>query len=341
MTSVTAPPAGVPPLRIAIVGAGIAGIGCATALRGAGHAVTLFDKGRRAGGRVATRRVDGLQFNHGAQYATARGDGFRAVLAALQRDGAAAPWPEAGAGRWAGVPGMSALPARLADACGATFALGRHVAHLRPEDGGWVLRHLPAAEARPGQVVETGEAERFDAVLLAVPHAQATPLLRAAGHDRFARALDAVTVAPCWTLMAAFETRVEAPDVQRPTDAPLAWIAREGSRPGGDAGVPDRWVANASPAWSREWLERDAGAVAAALLASFRDMTGAGAAPLHVAAHRWRFALTERPLGEPALWDGPRRIGVCGDWCLDGRVEAAWESGSALARLVSQQRTGE
>ena len=43
------------PIRIAIVGAGMAGIAAAHALRQNGVAVALFDKARAAGGRIATR----------------------------------------------------------------------------------------------------------------------------------------------------------------------------------------------------------------------------------------------------------------------------------------------
>ena len=319
-------------MRIAIVGAGIAGLACAAAL--GGHAVTVFDKGRRPGGRVATRRAGALRFNHGAQYATARGEGFRAVIDRLRAEGAVAAWPAAGEGRWAGLPGMSALPASLAAACGATLLPERHVANLRRDGDGWAVRHLAAADARPGEVTDTGgTVERFDAVLLAVPHAQAAPLLRVAGQAAFADAVAAVVVAPCWTLMLAFDDRVPGEAVRRDGGADLAWIARENSRPG-EGGGPDRWVANASPALSRQWLERDAAAVTPDLVALFRAATGAATAPAYAAAHRWRYALTERALGEPALWDATGRIGACGDWCLDGRVEAAWESGAALAARI-------
>ena len=42
----------------------------------------------------------------------------------------------------------------------------------------------------------------------------------------------------------------------------------------------------------------------------------------------------ETPLGQEYLWDRSARIGVCGDWCLGARVEAAYDSGVALARAV-------
>ncbi|MGB3738089.1 MAG: FAD-dependent oxidoreductase, partial [Pontixanthobacter sp.] len=43
---------------VAIIGAGMAGLSCATQLSAQGFAVRLFDKGRGAGGRMAARRVD-------------------------------------------------------------------------------------------------------------------------------------------------------------------------------------------------------------------------------------------------------------------------------------------
>ena len=147
--------------RIAVVGAGIAGLACATELSALGVAVTVFDKGRGVGGRVATRREGSMHFNHGAQYVTARGASFRALLDFLVADGAAAPWPAAGAGRWTGMPGMSALARHMAAESGAEMRLGQQVLFLRDDEVGWLLRAVPAKEAFPGEVlVEGGAVER-------------------------------------------------------------------------------------------------------------------------------------------------------------------------------------
>lgn len=45
-------------MRIGAIGAGMAGLSCAQALRRQGHAVVLFDKGRGPGGRMSSRRID-------------------------------------------------------------------------------------------------------------------------------------------------------------------------------------------------------------------------------------------------------------------------------------------
>ena len=77
---------------IAIIGAGISGLSCASQLQQAGINVTLFDKSRGTGGRMSTRRGEGWQCDHGAQYFTARDPAFRAEVARWQAAGVAAPW---------------------------------------------------------------------------------------------------------------------------------------------------------------------------------------------------------------------------------------------------------
>mgnify|MGYP001382774367 CR=1 FL=1 len=70
------------PRHIAIVGAGMAGVACARTLVQAGHRVTLFEKSRGAGGRMATRRSEFGGFDHGAQFFTVRDERFRQALEA-------------------------------------------------------------------------------------------------------------------------------------------------------------------------------------------------------------------------------------------------------------------
>ena len=53
--------------HIAIIGAGMAGLAAARSLTQAGHTITLYEKSRGVGGRVATRRLEGCIMDHGAQ----------------------------------------------------------------------------------------------------------------------------------------------------------------------------------------------------------------------------------------------------------------------------------
>jgi predicted NAD/FAD-dependent oxidoreductase len=47
--------------------------------------------------------------------------------------------------------------------------------------------------------------------------------------------------------------------------------------------------------------------------------------------HRWLYAQTDQALGVSHLLDRNTGLGLCGDWCLGNRVEAAFVSGLELA----------
>jgi len=300
--------------NIAVIGAGMAGLTAARYLHNSGHRVTLFDKGRKPGGRLATRREATQRFNHGCQFFTARTPEFGKAMAAL----GAAPWPAAGAACRVGVPDMASLAEALAADLPAV-RLSAHVTALARDPSGWRLSLRDTPEMA------------FDTLILAVPAPQAAALI---GAHPFAARLSAVHMAPCWTVMLAFEDEPAGPDVVRPEGGPLSWIAREGSRP--QALPKAAYTLQASAAWSAAQLEAPADMVVAALTAAFAEATGITAAPAAAGAHRWRYALADAPLGEAFLWDAELRLGLCGDWCLAGRLEAAFLSGRGLGiRLAS------
>lgn len=310
---------------IAVIGAGAAGLACAARLVEAGREVRVFDKGRRPGGRIATRRIGDVSFNHGAQFATARDPAFVALLARFQQDGTVAGWPAASDGRdvrWVGVPGMSAMATALVGSL--TVETLSQVAFIRPDRS---VRIVPADTIAPGVVCDEGGSltEPFEAVLLAVPSPQAVLLL---GDHPFAARAAATRYVPSWTVMATFDPALPGPDVFRAKTGAVGWAARQSSLPGHSDG-PDAWVIQATAAWSAEHLEQDAAKIAPMLCAAFTAVV-----PATVAAQRWRYAQVEAAAGEPCLWDPKQRIGACGDWCLGGRVEAAWLSGRALAAAV-------
>nr|WP_321983828.1 FAD-dependent oxidoreductase [uncultured Lichenicoccus sp.] len=326
---------------VAVIGAGMAGLACANRLHAAGIAVTLFDKARRPGGRLATRRIDGFTFDHGAQFATARGSDFRNFLSEAGERVAA--WDPAELHpRWVGVPGMSSLAQAAVERGVGALWLQRQVTFLSRRADGWHIRHQDAAATRPGMIAEAGEqAGPFGRVVLAIPAPQAAGLLAATGH-RFAGAVGAVVMEPCWALMLGFAERqpgadrqtLEATgpdhgaDVQQP-EQPFSWIARDSSRPGHPA-LPDCWVGHAGTDWSRRHLEDEPDAVSISLRDAFAHVTGIAASPIHTAVHRWRFARNAAPFSQPFLRDDDG-LAVCGDWCLGGKVEGAFDSGSAVA----------
>lgn len=303
-------------MKVAIVGAGIAGLSCAVRLQEGGHGVTLFDKGRGAGGRMATRRVEtphgDLSFDYGAQYLTARDTGFLNAVRAWEAIGVVARWPVAGPDAWVGTPGMNAIIRQLA---AQTVVHWNHrVASIRRTAAGW---H-----------VDPSGAEAYDAIVVAVPAEQAAPLL--ALHDP-AMASEALACrsTPCWTAMLGFAAPLKiADDIVRDAGI-IGWAARNSAKPGRSAA--EAWVVQATPGWSNANLEDAVEDVVDALIAALAtQVAGAMPEPLVRIGHRWRYArATATDLG--SLWNEEELLGVAGDWLLAPRIESAWLSGRQLA----------
>jgi len=295
----------------------MAGLACAEALRSAAFEVTLFDKGRGAGGRMSTRRVataaGEASFDHGAQYFTVRDAAFQARVEAWRDAGQAAPWPAAGDDAWVGTPGMNAPVRQMAEAAGVHWST--RIEALSRDGDGWRIAD-----------------QIFDITLVATPAEQAWPLL-APWEAGFAAKAAETPSAPCWTVMAAFaEPLPFAADVLREQGL-IGWAARNSAKPGRSG--PESWVVQAGALWSRAHLEESAEAIVAPLLDALAERAGAPLpAPLSASAHRWRYAKSGSA-GDGLLWSAALRLGVCGDWLIGPRVEAAWLSGHRLAAAVT------
>ena len=344
------------PRHIAVIGAGIAGLACARTLTQAGHTVTVFEKGSRAGGRMATRASPFGGFDHGAQYFTVRDARFALALTTVPD--LCKPWSAntvrvldahgntvaaglpASESHQVATPGMNALPvqwARPLFAAGAVQAQTR-VTRLERTGGSatpWKLHTVgPDVDGQH----ERRSFDGVDTVVLAIPAWQARELLQNSElAPHWAERISEVQVDPCWTLMLAFPQAMQPGlgalgpqwNAARSTHHRIAWLARESSKP---ARSPiERWTVQASADWSREHLQDDPARVQAKLQRAFAEVTGIRAEPAHVDVHRWLFAKTKRPLGQTHLWDAEAALGVCGDWCIGHRVEDAFISGLELA----------
>lgn len=311
----------------AILGAGLAGLTAAHFLTRRGVAVTVLDKGRGVGGRLASRSFGGGRFDHGAQYFSVKTPEFREFLKPLETAGLVREWsvrPD-GHPRYAVRGGMNGLAKVLAE----TLAVrtGEKVTRLHPEPtGGCTL------------LTEAGNRFFAENLFLTLPVPQALTLFGDSGmaltaDDR--AALMAIDYDPCWAVMATLTAppNLPAPGGLRLENGPVAWLADNGQK-----GISEKpaITLHASAAFSREHLDDDPEAVKQALLAAVRGYVPAETVET-VQVHRWRYSLAAQRYPEPLLklslpfpaWLGGDAFGI-------GNVEGAFLSGKAMAQMLTE-----
>ena len=319
--------------QVAVVGAGISGLFAARALGDHGINVHVYEKSRGTGGRLATRRAGNLAFDIGAQYFTVRHPCFKCYVDSWLHDGLVRPWQGriishnrsgeqktvSAPHRYVGVPRMTTISRHLAQDLKLSFKT--RIAHVEHHGGSWQLISQAGNTLGP-----------YDAVILATPPAQTVPLLAAAPQLAHKAAL--VTCSPCWAVTAAFDRplplQFDGAFVNSPT---IRWAARDNSKPGRPKG--ESWVIHAAGDWSEEHLEEVPIHVAEVLLGEFFSVMDINPeVPALLDAHRWRYAKPATLSTKGCLWDAKLKIGACGDWCVDPRIEGAALSGMAITGRV-------
>ncbi|MBY6349798.1 NAD(P)-binding protein [Rhodococcus corynebacterioides] len=291
----------------------MSGAACLLALRRAGVAARLVDRGRAPGGRMASPLLHDRRVDTGAGYFTVRDDDFGALVDDWAARGLAHEWTDTFTVLRAGAePESKSGPTRW----GTPGGLRSLVRDL--------LRDVPV-EQTDVDVLPAGH------VVLAMPDPQAS---------RLTEVPDAVPYDPVITVVLGLATASSLPfaDAAFVQDDPdVEFLAVDGARRGDGAPV---LVAHTTAERARRHLD-DPDSAVAPVVDAVRRLTGI-APPEWTHAHRWTYAkpsasheasfgLVER--------DG-RLIGFAGDqWCPEGspRVESAWRSGSDLGAALAER----
>ena len=329
--------------RVAVIGAGISGLMAARTLQDHGLPVTVFEKSRGLGGRMATRRTDfpHASFDHGTQYFRARDQRFQRYVESWLREGLIARWPDASLGdgqrivtmdggkieplmdaeaSYVGVPAMNSLCKHLANAL--EIKKQTRIGEIRPADSGWDLLN------------DEGESlGQFDRVVVSIPAEQAAILLHR--EAELVGQISSVSFHPCWSVMAGFEQPLTDQWAGAfPQASTLAWIARNNTKPERNDAF-EHVVLHATADWSRKKEGADPAAVAEELLQEFWRVSGmAPSAISYQNAHWWKYSTPVQKQTDGCYLNKNGTIAVCGDWALNGRVEGAFLSGSAAAGRI-------
>lgn len=324
--------------RIAIIGAGLSGLTLARQLQPKAD-VTLFEKSSGPGGRMASQTHEGFSFDYGAQFFSVKTPAFSDFLAPWLEAGVIKRWdahfaefagPEilrhkqwdASFPHYVGAPDMNAFPRALA--ADLDIHYNCRITHLTRHQQQWQLE----VDNQPIDAF-------FDWVILTLPAAQTADLLPT--DFRHTSSVNGTQMQACYALMMGFERPIES-DWQSALvhDADISWMSFNSSKPDRD---PEKtsMVVHARNQFADDNLQTDIDLIIKHMQQEVTRVAGFDIShAAFVDCKRWHYANLPPQHRDKAFLDENLRLGVCGDWCIQGRVEAAFSSADDLSTQLNE-----
>jgi predicted NAD/FAD-dependent oxidoreductase len=319
-----------------IIGAGISGLLAGKILSQAGIDVSILEKSRGVGGRMATRRFENGVFDHGAQYFTARDRKFRQWVNAWQEVKAIESWfghdPKADIfptrknhPRFIGVKGMTSVPKELAK--GLVIQTNTHVKSISNKDNLWVAR------------TERGDRYNGSRIIISAPIPQSLNLLESGGVSlpkNNLEALHAIDYQPCIAGLVLMKrpSAIPSPGGKQFDQGNIQWMGDNTQK-----GISPKMTAvtiHASPDFSRENFALPAQELAGSLIAAASPWLGQEVLDWQI--HKWHYSKPIKTYSEKFL-EIPELSGlyIIGDGFGGAKVEGAALSGIEVAHYLREK----
>jgi predicted NAD/FAD-dependent oxidoreductase len=314
-------------LHTVVIGAGITGLLAARSLQAAGASVTVLEKSRGLGGRMATKRVGDAVFDHGAQFFTAQDPRFIGLVEEWSKAGFVAPWPDGARMRYVGRPGMTAVAKALAE--GLDIKREHKATAIGCCGDHWCVD------------VEDHGCLRAERIILTSPVPQSLALLKAGEFELpepLASELAALTYDPCLALLVTLSGRSRLPkEGVRCPEGVIRWAADNQAK--GISPNVEAVTLHLAPDFSREHYGCTDVEVLEMVRAEAEAFIGA---PIAAATlHRWKFSLARVKHTQPYVWWPEEQLGFAGDAFGGAKIEGAALSGLALAERIKAELVNE
>lgn len=329
--------------KIAIIGAGLAGITAANTLKQ--HAeVTIFEKSRGVGGRIATRRATPYCFDHGAQFFTIRTKEFKSFCTPMIEQGIIKSWDgnfveienkqitqrrswNQDNPHYVGSPSMNAIAKYISN--DLNIKLETQICSISKNNKGWSL--LDIKQNTQGE---------YDWVIIAAPIKQAQDLLNTSSLSRplsSSPEIEQITMQGCFSLMLGFKEPLSIGfDAALVKNENISWISVNSSKP--DRNKEFSLLIHSTNNWADQHIDDDRQQVLEYLCNHSSEIVGHDLTKaIHKDIHGWRYANIGKQRGNKFLINKETNIAMCGDWFIQGRIEAAFISGNELAKKIVSQ----
>ena len=316
--------------KVAVIGAGISGLALANKLK-KHFEVVVFEKSRGYGGRVATRRAGEFIFDHGAQFFKVKTDEFREYIKPMIDQGVVDIWKarfvEIDNGKitnnriwgddpsnYIGTPSMNSIGKYMAD--GLDVRLSDKVANVT-QGTKWEL--YDEAGANIGE---------FDWVVSAIPPKQVIEMIPDV--INLYSKISSYEMLACYSLMLGYEEKMDIGfDAALIKGADISWLSVNSSKlPGANNTT---FLIHSTNKWASQNIDRDRDWVKGYLCNELSNLVPIKTESAnYIGLQGWRYANIKKQNNIEFFLDKDNKFGLCGDWFVQGRIEAAYLSGSHL-----------
>lgn len=317
-----------------IVGAGIAGLMAAERLRLYDVEVTLIEKSRGFGGRMAVKQHGEAVFDAGAQFMTTRELVFRQQVESWLSKGWVKPWYKGPLRnmRYVGTEGMTTVPAHLGADFSARFS--EKVTGLNFQKGKWTVETLPYGESQTCSY-------EADWLILTPPVPQSLALLQESkidlDYDEEVE-LKRIRYLQCLTVMAVLEgpPNIASPGAMDLNHDILRWIGDNAAK--GVSPIPGSVTLHSSPRFAKAFWDKPESERIQVMLEAAKPFIKTDVR--EAITHRWglsdpvRIYKEKKPFRTPYFLDDHLHLGMAGDGFNGPRIEAAAVSGIELANAI-------
>ncbi|MEO1021919.1 MAG: FAD-dependent oxidoreductase [Bacteroidota bacterium] len=335
-------------MKIAIIGAGIAGLTAGKELAEAGHEIVVFEKSRGFGGRLATRYAGDkhqLKFDHGVPYFEAHTADFQQFVVELMDKDIVRLWN----GDFVIHDGEGFVPASLTApryvAGEGMNKIGQYLSRwvdVRTETRVGGITHVGGSGKKRNWMLnlQSSDTEGFDAIIIATPAKQAYAILNTTIDEistlNIVKDVDEVSYLPTFSLLLQY---TGGPDIswnaaELPDHPSIRWISNEVSKERG-AHQKGTFVVHSSYDFAQAHINDDRDEIMHALLDDLGGLLGSWAGlPTMKNLHFWRYSKPENPIHQPFLEVRNQQspVALIGAYMNGDTVESAFHSGKALAR---------
>ena len=323
---------------IAIVGAGFSGIILAQKLRNISE-VKIFEKARGVGGRMASRIKDAFNFDFGAQFFIAKKPEFKEFLKPFIEQKILMPW----CANFVEIDNYKITCKRQwpqeKNHLVPAIKMNQFCKELARDLDISLQTRITKIEknAKKWQIFDdkNNSLGEFDWLFFSIPAPQLLELIPQ--ECNFFEATKNIKMLGCFALMLGFEKPLNLEyDVALIKNSIISWISSESSKPQRKNSASYTILARND--WADHNIENDIEDVKKQIIAEFAKIIQQPLENIiHQDIHRWRYAnIAKQEKNVKFFLDNNLQIGACGDWLIQGRVEASYLSASALFNEISK-----